>query len=122
MPLSLRLTRSTSSAWRSIGHVAVDDADAALLRERDGQVRLGDRVHGGADDRNVKGGCGAKKDAGRPSLAITAGPAGGLWHCSPQRALRPQAEEIETVKRSEAGVVVDPVTIAPDGNFPMRSK
>jgi hypothetical protein len=54
MPLSLRLTRSTSSACRSIGHVAVDEADAALLRERDGQVRFGDRVHRRADDGNVQ--------------------------------------------------------------------
>ena len=37
------------------GHVAVNDADAALLRQRDGQVRLGHRVHGGADDGNIQG-------------------------------------------------------------------
>ena len=35
-------------------HVAVNEADAALLRQRDGQVRFGDRVHGRADDGNVQ--------------------------------------------------------------------
>ena len=35
-------------------HVAVDDADAALLRERDGQVRFGDGIHGGADHGNIQ--------------------------------------------------------------------
>ena len=35
-------------------HVAVNEADAALLRERDGEVRFGNRIHGGADDGNVQ--------------------------------------------------------------------
>ena len=35
-------------------HVAVNDADAALLGEGDGKVRLRHRVHGGADDRNLQ--------------------------------------------------------------------
>ena len=30
------------------GHVAMDDADAALLRQRDGEVRFGHRIHGGS--------------------------------------------------------------------------
>ena len=55
MPLSERLTRSTSSAWRSIGHVPVDDPDAALLGQRDRQVRLGHRIHGRAQQRDVEG-------------------------------------------------------------------
>ena len=37
------------------GHVAMDDSDAALLRQRDGQVRFGDGIHGGGNDRNVQG-------------------------------------------------------------------
>ena len=32
----------------------MDDADSALLGERNGHVRLSDGVHGGADDRNVE--------------------------------------------------------------------
>ena len=32
----------------------MNDADAALLGERDRHVRFGDRVHGGADDGNVQ--------------------------------------------------------------------
>ena len=34
-------------------HVLVDDADAALLGQRDREVRLGHRVHGRAEDRDV---------------------------------------------------------------------
>jgi hypothetical protein len=36
------------------GHVAVDDPDAALLRERNGQVRFRHRIHGRADNRNIQ--------------------------------------------------------------------
>ena len=54
MPLSERLTRSTSDACSSIDEVLVDDADAALLRHRDGQAALGDGVHRGAEDRDVQ--------------------------------------------------------------------
>ena len=36
------------------GHRAVYDADAALLRERDGQPRIGDRVHRRADHGNIQ--------------------------------------------------------------------
>ena len=50
------------------GHVAVDDADAALLRQRDGQVRFGDGVHGRRSDGNVEsdvaGEVGARIDFG----------------------------------------------------------
>jgi CBS domain-containing protein len=35
-------------------HVLVDDADAALLRERDGEARFGHRVHGGREERDVE--------------------------------------------------------------------
>ena len=34
--------------------VLVDDADAAFLRQRDGQARLGHRVHGGGKQRQVE--------------------------------------------------------------------
>ena len=37
------------------GHVLVDDADAADLRQADGQTCFRDRVHGGGNDRNVEG-------------------------------------------------------------------
>jgi hypothetical protein len=36
------------------GEIAMNNAEPALLRQRDGHVRLGDRVHGGADDGNVE--------------------------------------------------------------------
>ncbi len=36
------------------GHVAMDESYAALLRQRNGEMRFGDRVHGGADDRNIQ--------------------------------------------------------------------
>ena len=35
-------------------HVLVNDADAALLRERNGQARFGDGIHRGAHDRDVQ--------------------------------------------------------------------
>src|SRR6185503_14373642 len=36
------------------GHVLVDDADAAFLRERDGEPCLGHRIHGGRQQGDVK--------------------------------------------------------------------
>ena len=36
------------------GQIAMDDAEAALLGERDGHVGFGDRIHGGADDGDVE--------------------------------------------------------------------
>src|SRR5271165_6978744 len=36
------------------GHVAVDDAHAALLRERDGEMRFGNGIHRRADDGNIE--------------------------------------------------------------------
>ena len=54
MPLSERFTLSTSLACCSMRQVAVDDADSALLRQRDRHVRFGHRVHGGADDGNIQ--------------------------------------------------------------------
>ena len=45
MPASLRFTLSTSAACSVDRQVLVDDAEAALLGERDRQARLGDRVH-----------------------------------------------------------------------------
>src|SRR5690606_10317445 len=36
------------------GHVLVDDANAAFLSHGDGQTRLGDRVHGSGQQRNVQ--------------------------------------------------------------------
>ena len=49
MPLSDFLTFSTSRACACDRQVAVDDADAALLRHRDRHPRLGDGVHRGAE-------------------------------------------------------------------------
>ena len=54
MPLSKRLTLRTSSAWSAGVKVAVDDADAARLRHRDGEPRLRHRVHRRGDDRQVE--------------------------------------------------------------------
>ena len=55
------------------GHVAMDDSDAALLRQRDREVRLGDRIHGRADDgdvhRDVPGEAGARVGFGRQHVA-----------------------------------------------------
>ena len=53
MPFSERLTLSTSRDWRSMGMISVDDADAALLGEGDGEAGFGDGVHGGGE----RGGC-----------------------------------------------------------------
>ena len=36
------------------GEIAVHDADAALLRHGNGHARLGDRVHGGGEQRGVE--------------------------------------------------------------------
>src|SRR3984957_12150908 len=36
------------------GHVAMDEANSALAGDGDGQARVGDRVHGRSDDRNVQ--------------------------------------------------------------------
>ena len=54
MPLSKRLTRADLARLRLDGHVLVDDADAAFLRDRDREAVLGDGVHGGRDDRQVQ--------------------------------------------------------------------
>ncbi len=57
------------------GHVAMNDADAALLRQGDGEVRLGDRVHGRADDRDIDrdmpGQAGARIGFGRQDVAAS---------------------------------------------------
>ena len=53
-PLSNFLTRCTSRAWAFERHVLVDDADAAFLRHRDREARLGDGVHRGRHDRHVE--------------------------------------------------------------------
>ena len=54
IPASERLTLSTSAACSCDGEVAVDDADAALARERDRHARLGDRVHRRRDERDLR--------------------------------------------------------------------
>ena len=36
------------------GHVAVNDAHAAGLRHGDGEARLGHRIHGGGDERDIE--------------------------------------------------------------------
>jgi len=45
--------------------VLVDDADAPLLRQRDGEPRLGHRVHGGRNQRDVQGDV-----AGEPGIEL----------------------------------------------------
>jgi len=50
-PASKRLTRATSRALVGRGQVAMDDADAAFLREGDREAGFRDRVHGGGNDR-----------------------------------------------------------------------
>jgi hypothetical protein len=50
------------------GEVLVDDADAALLRERDGESGLGDGVHGRGDERDVE-----RDGAGEASWRSVAG-------------------------------------------------
>ena len=54
MPLSERFTLSTSFGLLLDGQVAVNDAEAALLRQRNRHVRFGHRIHGGADDGNIQ--------------------------------------------------------------------
>ena len=46
-------------------HVAVDEADAALLGERDGKVGFGDGIHRGTDDGDVE-----RDFAGKPGAAV----------------------------------------------------
>ena len=53
-PASWRLTFSDLGGLLLRRQVLVDDADAALLRQRDGQPRLGHRVHRGGDQRDVQ--------------------------------------------------------------------
>ena len=53
-PLSKRLTFATSAACLRRRHVLVDDAEAALLRDGDGEARLGHRVHRRRDERDVE--------------------------------------------------------------------
>src|SRR5947208_33821 len=44
-------------------HVLVDDADAALTRDRDRHLRFGDRIHGGGHERDVEGDAAGKARA-----------------------------------------------------------
>ena len=53
-PLSYFFTRADFAGLRLDGHVLVNDADAAFLRDGDGEARLGDRVHGGGEHRDVQ--------------------------------------------------------------------
>ena len=53
-PLSKRLTFATSAACLRRRHVLVDDAEAAFLRDRDREARLGDRVHRRRQQRDVE--------------------------------------------------------------------
>ena len=66
MPFSLRLTLSTSRVWSAIEHVLVDDADAALLGQGDGQVALGDGVHRRRHDGDVEANVAGELGAARP--------------------------------------------------------
>ena len=65
MPLSDRFTLSTSLACCSIVRLRWMMPDSALLRHGDGHVRLGHRVHRGADDRDVQ-----PDVAGQPGLRV----------------------------------------------------
>ena len=53
-PLSKRLTFATSAACLAGGMFLWTDAEAALLRDRDREARLGDRVHRRRHERNVE--------------------------------------------------------------------
>ena len=44
--------------------VAVDDSNAALLRQSDREVRLGDGIHGGRNDRNIQSDLAGKAGSG----------------------------------------------------------
>ena len=71
MPLSKRLTLRTSSACCSGVEVAVDDADAAGLRHGDGEPRLGHRVHGRGDDRQIEADRARQPGRDRPPPGMT---------------------------------------------------
>jgi hypothetical protein len=53
----------------------VDDADAAFLRHRNGEARLGDGVHGGGHEREIEldglGEAGAQVDFAREDFRIS---------------------------------------------------
>ena len=55
-------------------HILVDDADAALLRQRDRQARLGDGIHRRGQQRNVQidvaGKLGAQADFARQHIGV----------------------------------------------------
>ncbi len=54
-------------------------------------------------------------------MAIALSQQGGIGIVHRNMPIERQAEEVDRVKRSESGMIVDPVTIAPDKKFPMRS-
>ena len=53
-PLSKRLTLDDFGRLGFRRHVLVQDADAALLRQRNRQTRFGDGVHGGGHQREIQ--------------------------------------------------------------------
>ena len=54
-------------------------------------------------------------------LAIALAQQGGVGFIHRNMSIERQAEEVDRVKRSESGMIVDPVTIGPDKKSPMRS-
>ena len=77
IPLSLRLTRSTSAAWRSTGMFLWITPMPTRPRHRDGHFGFRDGVHGGGDERNVEGN-GAGEAAGDVKIARVHGRV--PWH------------------------------------------
>src|SRR5271165_2631222 len=55
-------------------------------------------------------------------LAIALAQQGGMGIIHRNMSIERQAEEVDRVKRSESGMIVDPITISPDNSFPTRSK
>jgi len=55
-------------------------------------------------------------------MAIALAQQGGIGIIHRNMSIERQAEEVDRVKRSESGMIVDPVTIEPEEKFPKRSR
>ena len=53
-------------------------------------------------------------------LAIALAQQGGVGFIHRNMSIEKQAEEVDRVKRSESGMIVDPVTIGPERRSPRR--
>ena len=53
-------------------------------------------------------------------LAIAMAQAGGIGVVHKNMSIEDQANEVRSVKKFEAGMVVDPLTIRPDATLPVR--